>query len=88
MFLRLLHNPVRLIRFTGGKNKSNEEFLMANRTMGILPATCSMIATYISAILVLGTPAEVCLCAKIDGKGRPGRQPLDSVITKIWSQMQ
>lgn len=46
-------------RFSGGKNKNNEEFLMANRSMGIFPATCSMVATYISAILVLGTPAEV-----------------------------
>ncbi|GBO09626.1 Sodium-coupled monocarboxylate transporter 1 [Araneus ventricosus] len=48
-------------RFTGGKQKTLEEFLLAGRNMAILPVAFSLLATYISAISVLGIPAEIYL---------------------------
>jgi len=39
--------------------KSTEEFLMASRSMGTLPMTLSLVASFMSAITLLGTPAEM-----------------------------
>merc|ERR1719228_1624697 len=39
--------------------KNTEEFLMASRSMGTLPMTFSLIASFMSAITLLGTPAEM-----------------------------
>jgi len=39
--------------------KSTEEFLMASRSMGTLPMTMSLVASFMSAITLLGTPAEM-----------------------------
>ena len=44
---------------TGGKQRTNEEFLLADRNMHPLPVALSLVASFISAITVLGTPAEV-----------------------------
>lgn len=44
---------------TGGKQKTTGEFLMADRQMSILPVTLSMVASFMSAIMLLGTPAEM-----------------------------
>ena len=42
------------------KGRGNaEEFLMANRSMGTLPMTMSLVASFMSAITLLGTPAEI-----------------------------
>ena len=43
-------------------NKSVEltlEFLMGGRSMGTLPMTMSLVASFMSAITLLGTPAEM-----------------------------
>ncbi|XP_021965091.2 sodium-coupled monocarboxylate transporter 1 isoform X1 [Folsomia candida] len=40
-------------------NKSNEDLLVGGRNMAVLPVAASVMATYISAITVLGYPAEV-----------------------------
>merc|ERR1719480_12572 len=39
--------------------KSTEEFLMASRSMGTFPMTLSLVASFMSAITLLGTPAEM-----------------------------
>jgi len=44
---------------TGNKQSSTEEFLMAGRSMSVLPVTLSLLATFMSAITLLGTPAEI-----------------------------
>ncbi|XP_033644852.1 sodium-coupled monocarboxylate transporter 1-like [Asterias rubens] len=45
--------------FTGGKQKTNKEFLLADRNMNPIPVAMSLVASFISAVTVLGTPAEV-----------------------------
>jgi len=39
--------------------KSTEEYLMASRSMGTIPMTLSLVASFMSAITLLGTPAEL-----------------------------
>ena len=43
----------------GGKQKSTAEFLMAGRNMGTFPVAMSLIASFISAIALIGYPAEM-----------------------------
>lgn len=43
----------------GGKQKTTEEFLMANRSMRFLPISLSVLASFFSASTLLGTPAEI-----------------------------
>nr|XP_054748057.1 sodium-coupled monocarboxylate transporter 1-like [Lytechinus pictus] len=43
---------------SGGKQKTAEEFLMANRNMHPVPVALSLVASFISAITFLGTPSE------------------------------
>ncbi|XP_066266083.1 sodium-coupled monocarboxylate transporter 1-like isoform X1 [Branchiostoma lanceolatum] len=45
--------------FKGGGQKSTKEFLLAGRSMSIPPVAMSLLASFMSAITVLGTPAEV-----------------------------
>ncbi|XP_013380555.1 sodium-coupled monocarboxylate transporter 1-like [Lingula anatina] len=45
--------------FTGGRQKTTDEFLMANRKMGAIPAAMSLLASFMSAITLLGTPKEM-----------------------------
>ncbi len=44
---------------TGGKQKTQTEYLMADRNMRVLPVAMSILVSYLSAILIIGTPAEV-----------------------------
>jgi len=44
---------------TGNKQSSTSEFLMAGRSMSVLPVTLSLLASFMSAITLLGTPAEM-----------------------------
>jgi len=44
---------------TGNKQSSTSEFLMAGRSMSVLPVALSLLASFVSAILLLGTPAEI-----------------------------
>ena len=43
---------------TGGRQKTTREFLMADRSMSPFPVSMSLVASFISAITFLGTPAE------------------------------
>ncbi len=43
---------------TGGRQKTTQEFLMADRNMNPFPVALSLVASFISAITFLGTPAE------------------------------
>ena len=43
---------------TGGKQKTTQEFIMADRQLKVLPTMMSLVASYYSAILILGCTAE------------------------------
>ncbi|XP_074646201.1 sodium-coupled monocarboxylate transporter 1-like [Tubulanus polymorphus] len=43
----------------GRKNNSTKDFLLGGRNMQIFPVTLSILASFMSAVSVLGTPAEV-----------------------------
>lgn len=43
----------------GDKQRTTREFLMANRSMSIIPVAISILVSFMSAILILGTPAEM-----------------------------
>ena len=43
----------------GGKQQTNREFLMADRSMRSLPVALSVLASFFSASTLLGTPAEI-----------------------------
>ncbi|XP_035658838.1 sodium-coupled monocarboxylate transporter 1-like [Branchiostoma floridae] len=44
---------------TGGRQRTQKEFLMADKSMSVVPVAMSLLASFISAITVLGTPAEI-----------------------------
>lgn len=45
-------------RFSGGRQKTTEEYLMANRSMPIWPVSFSLMASFMSAITLLGVSNE------------------------------
>uniref|UniRef100_A0A8C0AVZ9 Sodium-dependent multivitamin transporter n=1 Tax=Buteo japonicus TaxID=224669 RepID=A0A8C0AVZ9_9AVES len=45
--------------FVGGGQKSSKDFLMGGRSMTALPVALSLTASFMSAVTVLGTPAEI-----------------------------
>ncbi|XP_078583638.1 sodium-coupled monocarboxylate transporter 1-like isoform X2 [Branchiostoma floridae x Branchiostoma japonicum] len=45
--------------FKGGGQKSTKEFLLANRSMSVPPVAMSLLASFMSAIVVLSAPAEI-----------------------------
>ncbi|NWS74073.1 SC5A8 protein, partial [Crotophaga sulcirostris] len=45
--------------FAGGGQKTSKDFLMAGRRMNAFPVALSLTASFMSAVTVLGTPAEV-----------------------------
>ncbi|KAG6444236.1 hypothetical protein O3G_MSEX003247 [Manduca sexta] len=45
-------------RFSGGKQKTNEEYLLADRNLSIFPVAVSLMASFMSAITLLGVSAE------------------------------
>ncbi|NXS42933.1 SC5A8 protein, partial [Balaeniceps rex] len=45
--------------FAGGGQKTSKDFLMAGRSMSALPVAVSLTASFMSAVTVLGTPAEI-----------------------------
>ncbi|CAI5771612.1 sodium-dependent multivitamin transporter [Podarcis lilfordi] len=44
---------------SGGKQRTTQEFLLANRSMGFFPVALSLLATFQSAVAILGVPAEI-----------------------------
>lgn len=46
---------------TGGKQKTTEEFFVGNKRMSTIPVSLSLMASFISAIAVVGFPAEMYL---------------------------
>ena len=45
--------------FTGGKQKTQKEFLLANRNMYTIPTAISMTVSLLSSVLILGYLAEM-----------------------------
>jgi Na+/proline symporter len=44
---------------TGGRQKTTQEFIMANRKLHVIPTVLSLLASYQSAIMILGNTAEM-----------------------------
>jgi len=44
---------------TGGRQRTTEEFIMANRRLGVLPTSLSLFVSFSSAISMLGFTAEM-----------------------------
>ena len=44
---------------SGSKQRTVQEFLLANRSMSFLPVALSLLATFQSAVAILGVPAEI-----------------------------
>src|SRR5688572_32749073 len=44
---------------TGGRQKTTSEFIMANRSLKVLPTALSLLVSFQSAILILGMTAEM-----------------------------
>ncbi|KAI1241369.1 hypothetical protein IHE44_0009854 [Lamprotornis superbus] len=44
---------------TGNRQRTVQEFLLANRDMGCLPVALSLLATFQSAVAILGVPGEI-----------------------------
>lgn len=45
--------------FCGSKQNDTQEFLMGGRSMGVFPVALSVLASFLSAITLLGLPAEI-----------------------------
>ena len=45
--------------FAGGGQKTSKDFLMGGRSMTAVPVALSLTASFMSAVTVLGTPAEI-----------------------------
>ena len=46
---------------TGGRQKTNSEYLMGDRRLSLIPVALSLLVSYISAVTILGHPAEMYL---------------------------
>lgn len=44
---------------SGGRQRTTQEFLMADRSMSCLPVSLSLIASFQSAVAIIGVPAEI-----------------------------
>src|SRR6218665_3929857 len=44
---------------TGGRQRTTSDFIMANRSLKIVPTALSLVASFNSAIFILGTTAEL-----------------------------
>ena len=47
---------------SGGKQRTTSEYLVGNRRMTIVPVAISLMVSFESSIMMLGTPAEVRPC--------------------------
>ena len=46
---------------TGGRQKTTQEFILANRHLSVIPTTISLFVSFQSAIIILGATAEMYL---------------------------
>ena len=44
---------------TGGRQRTTSEFIMANRSLKVVPTTLSLLVSFQSAIMILGMTAEM-----------------------------
>lgn len=44
---------------SGGRQKTTSEYLVGNRKMAVLPVAISLLVSFESSIMMLGTPAEI-----------------------------
>lgn len=44
---------------SGGRQRTTQEFLLADRSMGCVPVSLSLIASFQSAVAIIGVPAEI-----------------------------
>lgn len=44
---------------SGGRQRTTQEFLLAGRSMTFVPVALSLLATFQSAVAILGVPAEI-----------------------------
>lgn len=51
--------------FFGSRQKTAKEFLMGDRNMQLFPIAVSIMASFISAVLILGTPAEMYMAGTL-----------------------
>ncbi|KAH3807557.1 hypothetical protein DPMN_135902 [Dreissena polymorpha] len=64
---------------SGGKQRTTSEYFVGNRRMAILPVAISLMVTFESSIMMLGTPAEVHvfqLLSSRNGKPKQSRNRL------------
>ena len=47
-----------LFATTGGRQRTTDEYFTADRSLGVFPATLSIVVSYMSAIMIVGVPAE------------------------------
>lgn len=45
-------------RFSGGKQKTNKEYFLADKNMPVIPVAFSLMASFMSAITLLGVASE------------------------------
>ena len=57
----ILISMILYIRFSGGKQKTEREFLVADRGASILPVACSLMASFMSAITLLGVTRQAII---------------------------
>jgi sodium-coupled monocarboxylate transporter 8/12 len=48
-------------RLTGGKQKTSREYLLADGNMSVLPVAFSLMASFMSAVTLLGTTQVIML---------------------------
>ena len=46
---------------TGGKQRTTDEYFTADRHLSVVPAMLSIVVSYMSAIMIIGVPAEAYL---------------------------
>ncbi|KAH9370560.1 hypothetical protein HPB48_002509 [Haemaphysalis longicornis] len=46
-------------RFTGGRQRTAREYLVANKNMSVFPVAFSLMASFLSAAALLGVPSEI-----------------------------
>nr|XP_014352145.1 PREDICTED: LOW QUALITY PROTEIN: sodium-dependent multivitamin transporter [Latimeria chalumnae] len=59
LFLALSSGIGLYYALSGGKQRTMQEFLLADRSMGCFPVALSLLATFQSAVAILGVPAEI-----------------------------